>query len=124
MRLGQAFANFGNKVKNFGLRVGSTLSHVAPKAIKIGSFVAGALSRLPGTIGTAAGYLHKGLDVANNIISALPSSQIKTKLQDLSGKVNDTVNHYEPKINNAANTAKVIGDTASQIINTVKQKII
>ena len=124
MRLGQAFANFGNKVKNFGLKVGSTLSHVAPKAIKIGSFVAGALSRLPGTIGTAAGYLHRGLETANRFIDALPSSQFKSKLQDLSGKVNDAVNNYEPKINNAANSAKVFGDTAGQIIDKLKQRIL
>ena len=55
MRLGQAFANFGNKVKNFGLKVGSTLMNIAPKALKVGSFVTGALSHIPGFIGTAAG---------------------------------------------------------------------
>ena len=121
MRLGQAFANFGNKVKNFGLRVGSTLAHAAPKVLKVGSFVAGALSHLPGTIGTAAGYVHKGLDAVNKVISSLPNSRFKEKLQDLSGKVDNTVNKYEPKITEAGRSAQVIGDTAGKVIDAIKR---
>ena len=36
--------------------------------LKVGLFVAGSLSHLPGTIGTAAGYVHKRLDYDNRII--------------------------------------------------------
>ena len=124
MRLGERFASFANKVKNFGVRVGSTLSRVAPKVLKVGSFVAGALSHLPGTIGTAAGYVHKGLDYANRLISSLPNSSFKSKLQDLSNKAADTTNRTVDRIAPAAKTAQVIGDTAGKVIDAVKQKII
>ena len=124
MRLGERFASFANKVKNFGVRVGSTLSRVAPKVLKVGSFVVGALSHLPGTIGTAAGYVHKGLDYANRLISSLPNSSFKSKLQDLSNKAADTTNRTVDRIAPAAKTAQVIGDTAGKVIDAVKQKII
>ena len=124
MRLGQAFSNFGNRLKNYGLRIGSTLAHAAPKVLKVGSFVAGALSHLPGTIGTAAGYVRKGLDAANRVINSLPDSRFEDKLQDLSGKVDNTVNKIEPKITNAARSAQVIGDTAGKVIDAIKHPII
>ena len=124
MRLGERFSNFANKVKNFGLRVGSTLARVAPKVLKVGSFIAGGLSHLPGFIGTAAGYVHKGLDAVNRVIDSLPNSSFKSKLQDLSEKTNTAVNVIKPKIDNAANTAKVVGDTAGKIIDAVKHPII
>ena len=124
MRLGERFANFANKVKNFGVRIGTGLAKVAPKVLKVGSFVAGALSHLPGTIGTAAGYVHKGLDYANRLISSLPNSSFKSKLQDLSNKAADTTNRTVDRIAPAAQTAKVIGDTAGKVIDAVKQKII
>ena len=124
MRLGERFSNFANKVKNFGIRVGSGLAKVAPKVIKVGSFVSGALSHLPGVIGTAAGAIHKGLDVANRVIDSLPNSSFKNKLQDLSNKASTTTDKTVDKISPAVNTAKVIGDTAGQIINTVKPRIL
>ena len=124
MRLGERFASFANKVKNFGVRVGSTLARAAPKILKVGSFVSGALSHVPGFIGTAAGTIHKGLDVANRLISSLPNSQFKNKLQDLSNKAADTTNRTVDRIAPAAQTAKVIGDTAGKVIDAVKQKII
>ena len=124
MRLGQMFSNFGNKVKNFGLKVGSTLMNVAPKALKVGSFVTGALSHLPGFIGTAAGFLNKGINIANRAISALPASQFKDKLQWLADKTSTAVNTGVAKVTPAAETAKVIGDTAGQALDAIKQKII
>ena len=124
MRLGQAFANFGNKVKNFGLRVGSTLAHAAPKILKVGSFVTGALSHLPGAIGTAAGVIHKGFDAVNKVISSLPDSSFKNKLQDLSDKAEHKTNDIHNKITPYAETAKVIGDTGGKIIDAIKPKII
>ena len=124
MRLGQAFANFGNKVKNFGLRVGSTLAHAAPKIIKVGSFVSGALSHLPGAIGTAAGVIHKGFDTVNKVINSLPDSSFKDKLQNLSDKAQDAANNAHNVIKPYAETAKVIGDTGGKIIDAIKPKII
>ena len=124
MRLGERFASFANKVKNFGVRVGSTLARAAPKILKVGSFVSGALSHVPGFIGTAAGTIHKGLDYANRLISSLPNSQFKNKLQDLSNKAADTTNRTVDRIAPAAKTAQVIGDTAGKVIDAVKQKII
>ena len=124
MRLDERFASFANKVKNFGIRVGSTLARAAPKVLKVGSFVSGALSHLPGTIGQAAGYIHKGLDYANRLISSLPNSSFKSKLQDLSNKAADTTNRTVDRIAPAAKTAQVIGDTAGKVIDAVKQKII
>ena len=124
MRLGQAFANFGNKVKNFGLRVGSTLAHAAPKIIKVGNFVTGALSHLPGAIGTAAGIIHKGFDAVNKVINTLPSSGFKDKLQDLSNKAEHAVDNAHNKVSPYAHTAQVIGDTGGKIIDAIKPKII
>ena len=123
MKLGQKFANFANKVKNFGLQAGSTLAKVAPKAIKVGSFIAGALSNLPGTIGTAAGYVHKGLDTVNNIISALPSSQFKDKLQSISDKAGQFVNRVEPGLRRGGETARVYGDTAGTLIDAIRPAV-
>ena len=124
MRLGQMFSNFGNRVKNFGLRVGSTLAHAAPKVLKVGSFVSGALSHAPGLIGTAAGYVHKGLDYANKLINSLPNSSFKDKLQDLSSQANNITNKTVDKLSPAAKTARVIGDTSGKIIDAIKPKII
>lgn len=124
MRLGQMFSNFGNRVKNFGLRVGSTLAHAAPKVLKVGSFVSGALSHAPGLIGTAAGYVHKGLDYANKLINSLPNSSFKDKLQDLSSQANNITNKTVDKLSPAAQTARVIGDTSGKIIDAIKPKII
>ena len=124
MRLGQMFSNFGNKVKNFGLRAGSTLMNIAPKALKIGGFVTNALSHLPGMIGTAAGFLNRGINAANQAISALPSSSFKDKLQDLADKSSHAVNTTVTKITPAAETAKVIGDNAGAALNAIKQKLI
>ena len=124
MRLGERFANFANKVKTFGLKAGSTLMNVAPKVIKVGSFVSGALSHVPGFIGQAAGWVHRGLDAANRIIDTLPNSSFKNKLQDLSNKANDATNKTVDRITPAAQTAKVIGDTAGKVIEAVKPHII
>lgn len=124
MRLGQMFSNFGNKVKNFGLRVGSTLAKVAPKVIKVGSFVTGALSHLPGAIGTAAGVINKGFNWVNNLISSLPDSSFKNKLQDLSDKAKEAKDNIQEKITPYGETAKVIGDTGGKIIDAIKPRII
>ena len=98
--------------------------NVAPKALKVGSFVTGALSHLPGFIGTAAGFLNKGINIANRAISALPASQFKDKLQSLADKTSTAVNTGVAKVTPAAETAKVIGDTAGQALDAIKQKII
>ena len=124
MRLGEVFSNFGNKVKNFGLRVGSTLSHIAKPALKYGSFIAGGLSHLPGFIGTAAGVAYKGLNAANRLINSLPDSSFKAKLQDLSDKAATTTSNIQPKLMNAAKSAVVVGDTAGKIIDAIKPRII
>ena len=104
MRLGQLFSNFKNKVKDYGLRVGNTLSHIAKPVLKYGSFIAGGLSHLPGFIGTAAGVAYKGLNAANRLINSLPDSSFKNKLQDLSNKAASTVSTAQPKI--TARTAR------------------
>ena len=124
MRLGEIFSNIGNKVKNFGLRAGSTLAKVAPKVLKVGSFVAGGLSHLPGFIGNAAGLVYKGLNAANRLIGALPDSSFKNKLQDLSNKAEATATNITPKITQAAETVRVYGDTAGKVIDAIKLRII
>ena len=124
VRLGQMFSNFGNKVKNFGLKVGSTLMKVAPKALKVGGFITNALSHLPGFIGTAAGMINRGINAANNAISALPASGFKDKLQNLAEKTSTIVNSGVAKVTPAAQTAKVIGDQAGAALDAIKQKII
>ena len=118
------FSNFANKVKNFGLKAGSTLMNIAPKALKIGGFVTSALSHLPGAIGTAAGFLNRGINAANNAIAALPASGFKDKLQSLADKTSNTINNTVTKITPAAETAKVIGDTGGKVLDAIKQKII
>ena len=118
------FSNFGNRVKNFGLKVGSTLMNIAPKALKVGGFVTNALSHLPGFIGTAAGFLNRGINAANRAISALPASGFKDKLQSIAEKTSTIVNNGVAKVTPAAETAKVIGDQAGAALNAIKQKII
>ena len=118
------FSNFGNKVKNFGLKVGSTLMNVAPKALKIGGFITNALSHLPGMIGTAAGFINRGINAANTAISALPQSAFKDKLQSLAEKASTITHNTVGKVTPVAETAKVIGDTAGAALNAIKQKII
>ena len=124
MRLGQFFSNIGNKVKNFGLKVGSTVSKIAPKIIKGGRFVSGILQNVPGIIGTAAGWINKGLNAANQFIDALPESNFKNKLQNLSGKANDIVDNTVNKVTPYADKAKLIGDTASKVIDKIEPHII
>ena len=122
-RLGQWVSNAFNKVKNFGMQVGSTLAKVAPKVINAGRFVTGALSHLPGTIGTAAGFLHKGLDYANKFISLLPNGQFKDKLEDLSNKGSNAIDYVHDKTKPYTETAKVIGDTGGRIIDAISRQI-
>ena len=124
MRLGQVFSNIGNRLKSFGLRVGSTLMNVAPKALKIGGFITGALSHLPGFIGTAAGMVNRGINFANQAISALPQSAFKEKLQNLAEKTSGAVANGVAKISPAMQTAKVIGETGDKILNAIKPQII
>ena len=121
-RLGQWVSNAFNRVKNFGMQVGSTLTKVAPKVINAGRFITGALSHLPGTIGTAAGFLHKGLDYAQRFIDALPNSRFKDKLQDLSDKGSNAVDTVHDKVKPIVDTAKVIGDTGGKIIDAISNK--
>jgi len=123
-RIGSFFNRLGNGIKNFGSRAIGGLSHIAPKIVKGASFISGVLSHLPGTLGTAAGIVHKGLDVAGKAISALPSSKFKNKLESLNGNVNAAVSKIEPKLNNAAHEARVIGDAAGKVINTIKPHIL
>ena len=124
MGLGSMFSNFGNKIKNFGLRVESTLSHIARPALKAGSFIANGLSYLPGAIGSAAGLAYKGLNAVNKVIESLPNSQFKEKLQNLSDKAATATTNITPKIMNAAKEAKVIGDTAGKVINAIQPHLI
>jgi hypothetical protein len=124
MRIGQFFNRIGQGIKNFGSRAIGGLSHIAPKIVKGTSFISGVLSHMPGALGTAAGAVHKGLDFASKAISALPSSKFKSKLEALNGKANDTVNKVEPKITNAAQTAKVIGDNTGKVIEAIKPHIL
>ena len=70
-----------NKVKNVGSRIGSSFTKIAPKSLHYGKMISGGLSHLPGMIGTAAGYVHKGLDVASKTIDSLPESSLKNKLK-------------------------------------------
>ena len=122
-RLGQWLSNAFNKVRNFGLQVGGTLTKIAPKVINAGRFISGALSKLPGTIGKAAGLLHNGLDTANQFINALPNGRFKQKLQDLSDKGSNAVTTVHEKISPYVETAKVIGDTSGKIINAISSKV-
>ena len=124
MRLGSIFSNFTNKVKDYGIRLGSGLAKVAPKILKVGSFIAGGLSHLPGFIGNAAGLVYKGLNAANRLIGSLPESKFKDKLQDLSDKAATTTTNITPKLTDAAKSAQVVGDTAGKIIDAIKPKII
>ena len=124
MGLGSMFSNFGNKLKNFGMRIGGTLSHIARPALKAGSFIANGLSYLPGAIGTAAGLAYKGLNAVNKVIDSLPNSQFKEKLQNLSDKAASTTTNITPKIMNAAKSAQVVGDTAGKVINAIQPHLI
>ena len=119
MRLGQLFSTLKNKVKNVGSRIGSSFTKIAPKALHYGKMISGGLSHLPGMIGTAAGYVHKGLDVASKTIDSLPESSLKNKLKKLHDNSTEMVKNTETKANNIGNTAKVIGDTAGKILDTI-----
>ena len=123
-RIGQFFSNFGNKVKNFGLRIGSTLSHIAPKALHYGRMIANGLSNVPGFIGTAAGAVYKGLNAADRVINALPESGFKSKLKSLENSGVNTVNKVVDKANQYGKTAKTVGDTANTILNAAAGPII
>ena len=123
-RIGSFFNRLGNGIRNFGSRAIGGLSHIAPKVVKGASFVSGILSKLPGTLGTAAGAIHKGLDFASKAISALPSSKFKDKLESLNENVTAAVNRVQPKVTDAARTAAVIGETADKVINTIKPHIL
>ena len=119
MRLAQLFSTLKNKVKNVGSRIGSSFTKIAPKALHYGKMISGGLSHLPGMIGTAAGYVHKGLDVASKTIDSLPESSLKNKLKKLHDNGTEMVKNAETKANNIGNTAKVIGDTAGKILDTI-----
>ena len=101
------------------MQVGGTLTKVAPKVINAGKLVTGALSHLPGTIGTAAGFINKGLDYANRFIEALPNGAFKNKLQDLSDKSSNAINTVHDKISPAVETAKVIGDAGGKVLDAI-----
>lgn len=124
VRLGQMFSNLGSKIKDYGLRMGSTLTKIAPKALHYGKMVAGGLSNLPGFIGTAAGTIYHGLNAADKVINALPNSQFKDKLKSLEAKGEGVVNNAVNKASGLGQTAKVIGDSAGKILNSISPPII
>lgn len=119
VRLGALFSNIGNKVKNFGLKVGSTFNKIAPKALHYGRLVAGGLSKLPGVIGTAAGFIHKGMDYADRVINSLPDSQLKSKLQTLEKGGSDFVNKVESKANSLGQMGATAGANANNVLNAL-----
>ena len=121
MGLGNFFSKVGNGIKNFGLKAGSVIRNVAPKVLKIGGFVTNALPNVPGFIGTAAGVLNKGFNVANKVIDALPNSNFKHKLQDLSDKSQQKANEIHNKIEPTANKIKEYGDAGGKILNMATQ---
>ncbi len=118
LRLGNLFANIGNRTMNFGRRLGSTITKLAPRALSLGKTIAGGLSNLPGTIGLAASVIHKGMDYANKAINSLPESKFKEKLQTLEKSGADTINKIESRANTVGNTAASLGNSVNRVINS------
>ena len=122
MGLGNFFSKIGNGIKNFGLKAGTVIRNAAPKVLKVGGFVTNALSYVPGIIGQAAGFLNKGFNIANNVISALPESKFKGKLQDLSNKGQQKANEIHNKIEPTANKIGEYGESGKKILNMISAK--
>lgn len=119
VRLGSIFSNLSNKVRNFGSKIGSTFTKIAPKALHYGKLIAGGLKNLPGLIGTAAGVVHKGLDYADRAINSLPDSAFKSKLKSLEKKSDDVINKVESNATSFGKTAGAIGESANRFLNSV-----
>lgn len=106
MGLKSFFKKVWHGVKKGALKVGKFIGKVAKPVVKVGKFISKGLSHLPGAIGTVAGVVNKGLNVADGVINSLPESKAKQKLQEVSNSVNGVANTTASKVADLAERAK------------------
>lgn len=111
------FKRAWNGIKKGASRLGRFIGHVAKPIVKVGGFITKGLSHLPGAIGTVAGVVNKGLKVADGVISSLPESKAKQKLQEVSNTVNGAANSTASKAADLAERAKKYAPAVGMITN-------
>ena len=116
--LGNLFRNGANLVKNFVI---PGIKGLIPKVINGGRNLFNHFNNLPQYINRAKDFYDDGKRIADNIINALPDSQVKDKLQDFSNKIDENVQRWTPKIDNAANTARDWGNAGNKILNIIQR---
>ena len=116
--LGSLFKNGVNLIKKF---VVPGVQRLVPKIVDGGRKIFLHLSRLPQYINDAKDMYNNGKRIVDNVINTLPDSRVKDKLQDVSNKVDENVQRYTPKIDNAANNARDWGNAGNNILNIIQR---
>lgn len=123
MRIGEFFTGVKNKAQAYAHRIGTGIRKIVPKVLKYGGAITNVLSKAPGALGTVAGLVNKGINTANKIISALPDSGLKDKLQNIENKASSATASVYNAVLPTANKIKAIGDTGQAVMDQVKQII-
>ena len=116
--LGSLIRNGANLIKNI---VVPGIKRLAPKIIDGGRRLFNHFNRLPQYINDAKDMYNNGKRIVDNVINTLPDSRVKDKLQDVSNKVDENVQRYTPKIDNAANNARDWGNAGNNILNIIQR---
>lgn len=116
-KIGNAFKKVGRKIWG-GIKAAG--KWVGRKVVPIIHTVSGIAQHIPGVIGDIAEKIHKGTDVAKQVIDQLPSSKVKDKLSDMADKVDTGTSKVERRIDPVARKIADYGAVPGKIEQVVK----
>src|SRR5215469_1556978 len=96
------FSKVGGSIKKFvtnaASKVKSGIQKIAPTVLKLGQQGLGLLGKIPGTVGTVASGINKGINVVKDLKSHVPNEKAKEKLSSFADKVGSTTGSVADKI--------------------------
>lgn len=121
------FKKIGNAFKKVGRKIWSGIKAagkwVGRKVVPIIHTVSGIAQHIPGVIGDIAEKIHKGTDVAKQVIDQLPSSKVKDKLSDMADKVDSNTSKVKQKIDPVAQKIAEYGAVPGKIEHVIKSAL-
>lgn len=119
-KIGNAFKKVGRKIWG-GIKTAG--KWIGRKVVPIIHTVSGIAQHIPGVIGDIAEKIHKGTDVAKQVIDQLPSSKVKDKLSDMADKVDSNTSKVKQKIDPVAQKIAEYGKVPGKIEHVIKSAL-
>ena len=119
-KIGNAFKKVGRKIWG-GIKTAG--KWIGRKVVPIIHTVSGIAQHIPGVIGDIAEKIHKGTDVAKQVIDQLPSSKVKDKLSDMADKVDTNTSKVKQKIDPVAQKIAEYGKVPGKIEHVIKSAL-